>query len=874
MTEMKTNALAFLCVLGAGIAPSAGGGAVATAEGVQTVTEGPDWVALDYVRDIVPGSALDFSGQGLHDAPAGKYGWLVSRNGHAEFDGRPGVPARFYGVNLCNSANYLSDDEIERVTDRLVRLGYNAVRIHHHDSAWADAHARRESQVRSPKSQVSRPNRRKGDERGGRRNAEAEQDASQSIGTEAEKEKENASRPLPTADAKQTPLSPRLAEPLRFNIFAGEPPAPPDDAIDRLDALMAACIRKGIYLTTDLYVSRRCSWRELGIDRDGDADSMSAKLLMMTTDAGFENWKRFASDFLTHVNPCTGRCLAEEPAMPMLVLINEASPHSDWDKAKSLPEFRALWPQWLEEARAANPGAYPAAAPDAFPEKGGWWDPSPENSAKAAFWAWVCGRFSKRASAFLRDDLGVKAMLSTENNGPVLPSILQMRTAAGDYVDFHYYVEHANSASQAMREETGLPLTGVFRNHNPLRDTRGMYPDAAFCRVWGRPLVVSESQMGGPNFNRAMGGLLTGTFASVQDWTGIWTFALAHSREKLFDGIDAAPGRFDLSLDPLMQATDRLPVLLFLRGDQATPEAAFANAFSAEAMQADSEGRVSLSSRPSWAKRGLEWRARLGVSFEGMESTEWKEPRGRRNPAAQWEASRNIGSRADNEDENAPRPLPTPDAKPKRLTLGSAETLGSDNSAGEPPAPPGCGVSVDAEKGEIVVAGPRTCAGFVHDGGSFEAGALTAKVRGHSALVAATALDGTGLADASRILVWHLTDLHGEGFTWGGDIVKSSYWRQTGILDWGSSRPMLHAGEAEVSLKLERDGSDPAAQNPDRRIVSPAPSGDIKVYALDTAGNRRAEVSATYNSSTGHLRFTASSRQPFGGCLYYEVVRK
>jgi hypothetical protein len=59
-----------------------------------------------------------------------------------------------------------------------------------------------------------------------------------------------------------------------------------------------------------------------------------------------------------------------------------------------------------------------------------------------------------------------------------------------------------------------------------------------------------------------------------------------------------------------------------------------------------------------------------------------------------------------------------------------------------------------------------------------------AMVRGLSALVAATALDSSGLADASRILVWHLTDLHDVGFRWGSDIVKSSYWRQTGISDW------------------------------------------------------------------------------------------
>ncbi len=764
---------------------------------ITTVAEGPDWVSLEYRRDILPGSALDFSGLGIHDAPAGKRGWLVSRNGHAEFEKRPGVPARFYGVNLCNSANYLSNDEIERVTDRLVRLGYNAVRIHHHDGAWASAHARR----------------------GNVENVEAPLRGS-----------------LKNVETPSTPSTPSTS----VDVV--------DDDIDRLDYLLAKCFERGIYVTTDLYVSRQCTWRELGIDRNGDADIQSAKLLMMVSDAGFENWKRYARDFLTHVNPYTGRSLAKEPAMPLLVLINEASPHSDWDKAKSLPEFRALWPQWLAEARAENPKAFPTASPETFPETGGWWDPSPENSAKAAFWSWCCERFSNRAAAFLRNELGVKAMLATENNGPTLPQILKMRADIGGYVDFHYYTEHAASASRAAREETGLPLHGVFRNHNPLHDPRGMYRDVAFNRVWGRPLVVSESQMGGPNFNRAMAGLLTGAFAAVQDWTGIWTFALAHNREKLFDGIDSAPGRFDLSLDPLMQATDRLPILLFLRGDQATPETAFANFISHEAMRADAEGQTSLDSRPKWAEDCLEWRARLGVAFEGEALPKEVERISELSPGAP-----RAGAAA------ATRAKPGP-------------PLADNGKTNVPP----CGVAVDGEKGEILVTGPRTCGGFVHAGGSFDAGAFSATVRDHAALVAATALDGASITNASRILVWHLTDLHGEGFSWGGDIVKSSYWRQTGILDWGTSRLMLHTGEAEIALRLN-DSVAPVDTRSSlvtrhSSLDGEAVSRGFTVYALGTDGKRECSIPASFDAATETLRFTASSRQPFGGCLYYEVV--
>ena len=678
------------------------------------VEEGDEWVRINYRRDIVPGSALDFSGLGLHDAPAGKYGWVVSRNGHAEFERRSGVAARFYGVNLCNTANYLPSNEVEQVTDRLVRLGYNAVRIHHHDTLWAESEENR----------------------------------------------------------------------------------------DALDRLVAACVQKGIYLTTDIYVSRRIPWRDLGVDRDGTADGPSAKILMIATDAGFDNWKRFARDFLTRRNQYTGRSLAEEPAMPFLVLINESSPHSnaEWPKVRMLPAFQALWDEWLAEQRAAHPSAWPLAKAGELPKKAGWWGPSPENDMKSAFWAWCVVRFSRKATAFLRNELGVKAMLATENHGPVLHSILKARAEGGNYADFHFYTEHAGPAKTG-RKNTGLSLVSLFRNHNPLNDETRMYRSVAFNRIWGHPLVVSESQMGGPNFNRAMAGLVTGAYAAIQDWTGIWTFALAHQREKLFDGCPAGPGRFDLSLDPLMQATDRLPTLLFLRGDQPTPSAAFSNVLP-DGTNA-SGITPSLSVRPKWIGRGLEWKSRLGVSF---------------------------GS------------APLPDGVKAIKAQPPEEPTGT-------PAP--CGVAVDETKGCIVVSGKRTAGGFIDADDAFDAGALRVSVRGHSALVAAAALDGTGLADASRILVWHLTDLHGKGFAWGGKTMKDGR-VHTGILSWGNHLLLAHVGEADVSLALSG-------------------AAEYRVYALGTDGRREHEISTKIEN--GHLLFTASVRQPFGGCMMYEIVK-
>jgi hypothetical protein len=91
-----------------------------------TITAGDDWIPLDETSlEIVPGSALDFSG--FLDAPAGKYGRVVTTGGHFGFE-RGLKPQRFWGVNLGFSANYLEKAEADQLAERLARLGYNSVR--------------------------------------------------------------------------------------------------------------------------------------------------------------------------------------------------------------------------------------------------------------------------------------------------------------------------------------------------------------------------------------------------------------------------------------------------------------------------------------------------------------------------------------------------------------------------------------------------------------------------------------------------------------------------------------------------------------------------------------------------------------------------
>lgn len=97
-----------------------------------TAAAGRDWVEHRHEIEIEAGSVFDFSA-GLH-APAGKYGpIMITPEGRFAFRDRPDERVRFWGVNLCFSANYPEKELADRLAERLARSGYNTIRIHHYD---------------------------------------------------------------------------------------------------------------------------------------------------------------------------------------------------------------------------------------------------------------------------------------------------------------------------------------------------------------------------------------------------------------------------------------------------------------------------------------------------------------------------------------------------------------------------------------------------------------------------------------------------------------------------------------------------------------------------------------------------------------------
>ena len=628
-------------------------------QGPYVVSAGNEWIPIDYHRDIEAGSALDFSRMGFTDAPAGKHGWIKNVGGHFEFENLPGKPQRFYGVNFCGDANFPDHALADVLVTRLKRLGYNALRLHHHDAGTVA-----------------------GSEDG-------------------------------------------------LTLSAGN--------MDRFDYLVAAAIREGIYVTTDLFVSRnsRIKWRHIGVDRDGTVDCQLFKALCAVYDPAFENWAAYARNFLLHENRYTKRRYADEPAMPLISLINEGGFFMGWSRGVREDErVLASWRKGLEAKRAADPSFAPDLNVDALPEN--FWD----NGVHPAIALWTGeleARMVVRMKAHLRA-LGAKALLTNDNCGSHYAS-LQRASAEYDYIDDHFYVDHPSFPEKRWSLPSKCP------NRNPILGRSRLSPSQqAFTRMLDKPFTITEWNFSGPGRYRGVGGILTGAMASMQDWDGLWRFAYSHGRHGLGDADARAPGYFDLAADPLAQAGERACVCLFLRGDLAPLRNGIALWVTDESAAASDKTHHAA---PKWCD--VAWRMRVGSCLSPDSAAGLR--------VARLEAAAALETEA--------RAMAEKGARSLRL---------------------------DRENGTFVIDTPRTCGGFAN-AGAMDAGFLKADVSGSPATVWVSSLDGAEIPKSRRLLVTHVTDVQGEGAKYTDEAMTTT-------LRWGK-RPLMRNGKARIAVKMD-----------------------------------------------------------------------
>ena len=779
-------------------APAAGPLALTDVRSI-TIQAGADWIPISEDPWIEPGSALDFTQVLPHHAPAGKFGRVVAVGDHFEFTGLPGVPQRFYGVNICGDANVPSSREAcDRFAAQLSRVGYNTLRIHHHERNLVSKTANRPAE---------------GQSRG--------------------------------AGASSPAFNDTVPDPERIALF---------------DNLVAACIEHGIYLTTDLFVSRShlTTWRSLGIDRDGMISNTGEfKILCAFWEPAYSNLVAWSRNFMTHVNPHTGRSLAEEPALCTLALINEGNLGNWGPKTlRDLPGVQEAWEAWL----AANPNVaaaagFAAGAPAPIPD-----DIKASGDASAgAFAMFLAERetmLANRLRAFLREELNCDVPISSLSCWYNPVQYQMVRAQCFDYVDDHFYVDHPVFLDKSWS------LPSRCGNANPMAGQAAGAKSVEWRRLMDKPFCLTEWNYSGPGRFRGVGGIATGALGALQNWSGMWRFAWSHGRSGVERPETKAMGYFDMSGDPLGLAAERAALCLFLRGDLPVLPAEYPLVLD-EASLLDPRTGAPACEVPAALWAG--WHARVGSMVVGGSGV-------------------------------------PPVARKAAIAATAAQALEDLAAIGAEKAGNGA-ISIDSATGTFLIDTPCTAGGFA-ESGAHQAGPLRFELTGGDApavsrdgdsspprsgiatpaTVWASSLDGNPIAESSRILVTHLTDVQNSGIRYGDPGL-------TILLKWGSLPHLMRNGSAEVELAIASAGTVPGAQDSNKSAVLPAPSGNITVYRLAPSGKRLGTVpfdlvasgeaqgtasrSGDSSPRIARLRFTArTDYDPAAASYLYEVVRE
>ncbi len=687
------------------------------------ISEGSGWKPLTGWKDVAEGSALDLSF--LQDAPAGRHGFVTARDGHFVFE--DGTPARFYGVNLCNSANFLEKDWCERLAERLAMTGYNAVRFHHCDNGLAK----------------------------------------QAAGSRTELDPVN---------------------------------------MDRLDYLFHCLKKRGIYMTTDLYISRGLAKGEIREFPGISIGRSEFKGLAFAVDSVMRNFEEFSRNWLNHVNPYTGMAWKDDPAVMGVSLINEDTLFANTEKPPMVKElYDKLFEEWL-----AKKGLAP--------------EPSERKALRMKFLAETYDRGYARMHAFVKS-LGTKILITDLNYRSVVPMCLMREKL--EYVDNHFYWDHPSFIG------ADLKLPAKFGNASAIADYASAPGIVLPTRIFGKPMTITEFNYSSPNQHNAEGGAIAGAYAALQGWDGLYRFAYAHSSDAVMDAKYGGSAYFDAALDPVMALSERMAILLFLRGDAKSSGIAYPMLVSKGCLD---DASTSGNYPDAVWKLGLVGRSgSIVVKDEAAPPL----PEGTLAVTAVESAVSKIACGKPvflaSKGRDILREMVDSGAVPKGLVDLDGGVFRS--STGE--------IELNAKAQTFKAVTPSSESLILPEGSSLEGGFLKVESKLGRGVFFAASLDKAPLRSAKRVLLLHLTDSQ-------PSKAKFANGKATVLEAFGELPCLVRAGKARLTLKGNFQG--------------------CKLYALECSGRRICEIPAQRGDAS--LSFESDVLAKAAPVIAYELIKE
>ncbi|HDS1733068.1 cellulase family glycosylhydrolase [Pseudomonas sp. BP8] len=466
-------------------------------------------------------SPVDLSFLNNDEKPAGKRGFVKAVGEQLMF--ADNTPARFWGTNLSAYAIFnTSDDAIKQQAKRLSALGFNLVRLHHHDSPWVSPNIFGDGNTLGDTQQLS-------------------------------------------------------AESLR-----------------KIDWWIKCLKDEGIYVWLDLHVERALmandniyAFDELakGEDRAGLKGYGYVNVTIQ------QAMKRFAEQYLTHVNAYTGLTYKDDPAIAAVLLTNENDITQHFGNVllpdKNVPRHSQLY---MDAAKAF-------ALRHDLPAEQTWraWEQGPSK----LFLNDLERSFNADMIEFLRG-LGLKAPIVTTSTWGLNSLTSLPALTAGDLIDTHSY----GGSGQLERN----PLT-----------SDGLINWLGAAQVVGKPMTVTEwNAQPFPTPDRHSLPLYIAGTASYQGWDAMMHYAYS---QQAFNSAWIRADNWHAYNDPALIATLPAAALLYRRADVHEAQTRYVFAPTAEMLF----GRAITPNNSALLRTAME-KGKLQIAMPATTSLPWLQP--------------------------------------------------------------------------------------------------------------------------------------------------------------------------------------------------------------------------------------------------------
>ena len=296
--------------------------------------------------------------------------------------------------------------------------------------------------------------------------------------------------------------------------------------LDKLDYMIAAFKKVGVYVNINLHVGRTLD------ERDGlpGGSPWANKTVGQFMPRMVELQKEYAHDLLTHVNRYTGNAYTDEPAVAMIEISNEdsglvmtrrrmgikklAQPFQD--------ELQRQWNAWLKNKYPANEVKYAnGKAPllNKFPKASAQFRKDFDDflwDTELAYW--------KGMRDYIRETLKAKMPVSGTQAGHYSPREIQAQL---DYVDSHAYFHHprGKGAPWVNKGVTNDWTAGGESLVHTMGTLRNLEEHSHAPNL---PFTVSEYSHPYPSPFVGEGQPLACAFGRQKGWDGVFQYSYNH----------------------------------------------------------------------------------------------------------------------------------------------------------------------------------------------------------------------------------------------------------------------------------------------------------------------------------------------------------